>query len=101
MKLMKKAAAIAAAVLAAVLLSTGAANAQTRIGWGFLFPIPIPLPIYQVPHEPSPVTIGLLFPIPVPLPVYDYGYYKAEPRPVPVRERAARYGQLMLDIRPE
>lgn len=107
MKLFRKAALVTAAVMTALLLSAGAANAQeARIGWGFLFPIPIPLPIYQIPHEPSPVTIGLLFPIPIPLPVFDYPYYYTTTAPAPaarpaVRQRPMRYGQLMLKVRPE
>jgi PEGA domain len=76
MKTIKKISTIVVAVLAVILIGTGTASAQLRVGWGFLFPIPIPLPIYQIPHEPSPVTLGLLFPIPVPLPFYDYPYYE-------------------------
>ena len=76
MKTIKKISTIVVAVLAVVLIGAGTASAQLRVGWGFLFPIPIPLPIYQIPHEPSPVTLGLLFPIPVPLPFYDYPYYE-------------------------
>ena len=106
MKVFKKLAMVTAAVLTAVLLSAGPASAdQVRIGWGFLFPIPVPLPIYQVPHDPSPVTVGLLFPIPIPLPFYDYGYYKTArevppPQAAPA-QRPARYGQLQIDVRPE
>ena len=99
MKLFRKAALVTAAVMTALLLSAGAANAQeARIGWGFLFPIPIPLPIYQIPHEPSPVTIGLLFPIPIPLPVYDYGYHRP---PGVGAYREGRYGGLQTSVRPE
>lgn len=102
MKVFKKLAMAAAAALTAVLLFAGPASAdQVRIGWGFLFPIPIPLPIYQVPHDPSPVTLGLLFPIPIPLPFYDYGYYRTATATPPPAARPARYGQLQLEVRPE
>jgi hypothetical protein len=112
MKIMKKSVALAVAVITAVLFIASPARAEAlRIGWGFLFPIPLPIPIYQVPHEPSPVTIGLLFPIPIPLPVYDYGYYR-RPVPVIIEERQPverrpvevqpeeRYGMLKTLVRP-
>src|SRR5512147_920396 len=107
MKILKKLGMLTVAVLTALTLTAGTAAAdQVRIGWGFLFPIPIPLPIYQVPHDPSPVTVGLLFPIPIPLPFYDYGYYKTvrevpPPSAQPAARRPARYGQLQLEVRPE
>ncbi len=85
---------IAAMAVAAALLSASPAMASdVRIGWGFLFPIPLPIPIYEVPHEPSVVTVGLLFPIPIPLPVYDYGYHRARPA-------AERYGMMETRVRP-
>ena len=102
MKVLKKLGMLTVAVLTALTLSAGTAAAdQVRIGWGFLFPIPVPLPIYQVPHDPSPVTVGLLFPIPIPLPFYDYGYYKTARAVPPPAPRPARYGQLQLEVRPE
>lgn len=113
MKIIRKSIALTAAVITAVLLMASPARAEAlRIGWGFLFPIPLPIPIYQVPHEPSPVTVGLLFPIPIPLPVYDYGYYK-RPVPVIIEERRPvegrpvevqpeeRYGMLKTLVRPD
>jgi len=96
MKLIKKLTTIIAAVLAVVLLGVGTARADdVRLGFAFLFPIPIPIPIYEIPHEPSPVTVGLLFPIPVPLPVYDYGYHGAVYMPAP-----ERYGRLETLVSP-
>lgn len=100
MKTLKKISTIVVAVLAVVLIGAGTANAQLRVGWGFLFPIPIPLPIYQIPHEPSPVTLGLLFPIPVPLPFYDYPYYeRASVREAPPYQRED-YGFIQTRVTP-
>lgn len=96
MKLMKKLTTIIAAVLTMVLLNVGTARADdVRIGFALLFPIPLPIPIYEVPHEPSPVTVGLLFPIPIPLPVYDYGYHRAAYVAVP-----EGYGRVETLVRP-
>jgi len=96
MKLMKKFTTIIATALTLVLLSIGTARADdVRIGFAFLFPIPLPIPIYEIPHEPSPVTVGLLFPIPIPLPVYDYGYHRPVPVAVPVS-----YGRLETLVSP-
>ena len=93
---MKKITGFIAAVLAAVLFTSGTAMADdVRIGFALLFPIPLPIPIYQIPHDPSPVTVGLLFPIPVPLPVYDYGYHRPVPVSVPVS-----YGRVETLVRP-
>jgi len=71
---MKKITSFIAAVLAAVLFSSGTAYAKDlRITWAFLFPIPLPLPVWTVEHPHSFVTIGFLFPVWLPLPFYDYG----------------------------
>jgi len=97
MKFVKRFTVMAVAVIMAVFFVAAPASADdVRIGWGFLFPIPLPIPIYQLPHEPSPVTIGLLFPIPVPLPVYDYNYHKVREEVRPVE----RYGMLQTLVRP-
>lgn len=96
MKLMKKLTTIIATVLTLVLLNVGSAMADdVRIGFALLFPIPLPIPIYEIPHEPSPVTVGLLFPIPIPLPVYDYGYHRAAYMAAP-----ERYGSIETLVRP-
>jgi len=71
---MKKITSFIAAVLAAVLFTSGTAYARDlRITWAFLFPVPLPLPVWTVDHPHSVVTIGFLFPVWLPLPFYDYG----------------------------
>ena len=71
---MKKITSLIAAVLAAVLFTSGSAYARDlSVTWAFLFPVPLPLPVWTVDHPHSFVTIGFLFPVWLPLPLYDYG----------------------------
>ena len=74
MKVFKKIAGVSAAVMLAVTLSAGTADARDlSVTWAFLFPVPLPLPVWTVDHPHSFITIAFLFPVWLPLPVYDYG----------------------------